>query len=181
MSIRRFASWFDPSSGGRHVTDPDYPLENYRGASDVGPLNIPAPSSSPAGRRIYYRAMKHVLFGLDANGKTTCRFLKKGVPIVWPTKFASHVTSTIVKKFPDNCPLCGVKMISGDPRRMYPQTRSRDHILPKRDGHGSHVYGDTRNIRIVCQSCNGLLDRLGQCPGAVACWIAVTRREWRMT
>jgi hypothetical protein len=118
--------------------------------------------------------MKHVLFGLDANGKTTCRFLKKGAPIVWPTVFAP-VKPSVAKKSPDNCPLCGVEMIRGGNRRMYPQTRSRDHILPKRDGHGSHIYGDTRNIRIVCQSCNGLLDRLGQCPGAVACYLAAKK------
>jgi hypothetical protein len=53
--------------------------------------------------------------------------------------------------------------------------RSRDHILPHRDGHRVWIYGDTYNIRIVCQRCNNLLSKLDQCPGAVVCYLAAKK------
>ena len=72
------------------------------------------------------------------------------------------------------CPLCREPWGRDG---THPRRLSRDHIRKRSDGHKSFVLGDTHNIRFVCQECNNLLNRLGQCAGAVACWIAVARRN----
>ena len=140
--------------------------------------------------------MKDNLIGIDANGQTIVIFRKNGLAIYGRWVNGQYQTEIMRAGIPPRvsapalppkrfyvkdglCPLCSAPMIvqSG----THPHRRSRDHILPLRDGHKAHIYGDTRNIRIVCQECNGLLNRLGQCPGAVACWIAVSRRDWQTT
>lgn len=62
-------------------------------------------------------------------------------------------------------------MVDDDPQ--HPLRRSRDHIIKYVDGGRVFIHRDTRNIRIVCQRCNGLLNEFQQCPGAVVCLLSV--------
>ena len=78
-------------------------------------------------------------------------------------------------------------MLPGGSNR--PELLSRDHILPQSQGGRNTMYGDTRNIREVCRSCNGNLAAAMQCVGALKCAMMVaddTRtplkyvfRQWR--
>lgn len=69
------------------------------------------------------------------------------------------------------CPQCGramlVNPIGGD--ISHPWRQSRDHILPRERGGTRFIHGRTRNIRLMCQECNGLLAACLHCVGAVAC------------
>ena len=75
------------------------------------------------------------------------------------------------------CPICGVVMPQqpGTNTSAYMFRRSADHILPQSRGGRKKIHGDTKNTRIVCQTCNELLACCGHCIGAMACVRAVTR------
>lgn len=86
-----------------------------------------------------------------------------------------------IKHAGGKCPMCD--------REMQPSYKneerykaSRDHILPRKFGGRSWMYGQApnnaacddwkswgvRNYRIMCQECNSLLNLCGQCVGALA-------------
>lgn len=86
------------------------------------------------------------------------------------------------------CPRCRVpySYVSVDD----PHRQSRDHILPQVRGGKFIIHGDTRNIEIMCQACNGWRASCGHCWGLAACIDAVARdlhvtretilRRWRV-
>lgn len=82
-----------------------------------------------------------------------------------------------MKSYP--CPSCGHAMsISARGHSSNsPYRRTRDHILPRERGGLGVMYGDTRNIRIMCARCNGILADCFHCVGALACVRAVASNE----
>jgi hypothetical protein len=64
------------------------------------------------------------------------------------------------------CPICGVKLRSGSAN---PHRKSRDHILPLDRGGGDFIHGDTPNLAVMCQACNGFRARCFHCWALVAC------------
>ena len=80
------------------------------------------------------------------------------------------------------CPQCGKPMrdyhgmMGSSPYRM-----SRDHIRPREWGGTVRTYGDTRNVRVMCQDCNGLIAACGHCAAAAACVRDVARQTGART
>lgn len=76
------------------------------------------------------------------------------------------------------CPVCRREM-SGT--HYYEHRRSRDHILPREWGGRDVMWpgadGASRNIRVMCASCNSRLATSGHCIGAMACIMAVCRDD----
>ena len=70
-----------------------------------------------------------------------------------------------------HCPFCRYPLKSGRRRA------SNDHILPRVRGGTDILYGDVRNTRTTCQTCNLWLSQCGYCVGALMCVTAVA--GWR--
>ncbi len=75
----------------------------------------------------------------------------------------------------DTCPLCSSKYAGEGHSLHHPMRRSRDHILPRIRGGVFRMYGDTRNLRQMCQRCNERLAKSGFCIGAYACIDSVAK------
>ena len=74
-----------------------------------------------------------------------------------------------------HCPMCGWPMVVRD--HGHQGRRSEDHILPRQRGGKRVLFGDVRNIRIICQDCNGQLQACNHCRGMLACVRDIARQE----
>lgn len=82
------------------------------------------------------------------------------------------------KSKPTHCARCGVRFARPSmlPGRMnLAESRTIDHVLPKRLGGTRVLFGDVRNFQWICKACNMWRANCGDCWALAACVETVTR------